>query len=123
MVELRQFIPSVRETLLSALVVTSIQTPAFAGTQEEVPGVRFGDLPILSFFFAYHDGLKLDEDGWYVKLTNREALLLKSEIDDSNRNGLETRLRLSPDYLVYPHSVQFVLERPSTVFAPGKVPV
>lgn len=121
--ELRQFIPPADTSLTSSLCVTSFMSPSFLGTEREVQVVRFKDLPILSFFFAYHDDLKLEEDGWYIKLTNREALLLLSEEDDSNRNGLESRVRLSPDYLVYPHSALIVLTRPERIFAPGKVPV
>jgi hypothetical protein len=77
--------------------------------------VRFRDLPIFTFFWA-DDSEKVLHNGFYVKITTREGLLLRDLRGETIHEM--TRVRFSPEYQVIPQSAQIILEQARPVSKP-----
>lgn len=100
--EVRQFVFKEVGSNDERLCVTSVNNDLMMHTHQH--SSPFTDLPIFTFFFA--QGSDKNSEGYFVKITTREGVLLKG----STMEGEMDRVRFSPEYRVYPCTATIDLE-------------
>lgn len=108
--ELRQFAFGYEAKTHLATMTLSIPKGLPNGILLREACVQFSGVPPLTVFYA-QSSEKVPESGWYIKITRREAILLKGFF---SANELE-RYPLPPGYRVWPVSLTLTLSKVDTI--------
>lgn len=108
--ELRQFAFGYGSKTHLASTILNIPEVLPPGVLLHEACVQFNETPLLTVFYA-QSSEKVPESGWYLKITRREAVLLKGI---SSASDLE-RYHLPPGYRVWPVSLTMTLSKVATI--------